>query len=149
MTQFIEFAGNNAVLVTLLMISFLVLIFSELRRKAAGMVAIDPVAAVQLINNNGVVIDLRGAEAYSRGHIANAKNIPYEQFDADHSRLASLKNTPLIAVDDAGMNATRAVATLRTSGFESAYTLKGGMHAWAQAGLPVVSGKKTKGKQKK
>lgn len=149
MNQIIEFAGNHAVLATFLMISLLVLIFSELRRKAAGMVAIDPVAAVQLINNNGVVIDLRGAEAYTRGHIANARNIPYEQFGADHSKMASLKNTPLIAVDDMGMNATRAVATLRTSGFESAYTLKGGMNAWTQAGLPVVSGKKTKGKNKK
>ena len=46
-----------------------------------------------------------------------------------------------------GVNSTKAVAMLRQSGFESAYSLKGGMAAWGQAGLPVVSGKKTKSKK--
>lgn len=146
MDQIIEFAGNNAVLVTLLMISFLVMLFSELRRKTAGMVAIDPVAAVQIINNNGIVLDVRNAEAFARGHIANAKNIPYDEIEANQSRIDGWKNKPLIAVDDTGMTATRAVAELRNSGFESAYTLKGGINAWTQAGLPVVSAKKTKSK---
>jgi rhodanese-related sulfurtransferase len=36
---------------------------------------------------------------------------------------------------------------MRKSGFESAYGLKGGMAAWSQAGLPVVTGKKTKSKK--
>jgi 3-mercaptopyruvate sulfurtransferase SseA len=37
---------------------------------------------------------------------------------------------------------------MRKSGFESVYGLKGGMSAWSQAGLPVVTGKKTKSKAK-
>jgi rhodanese-related sulfurtransferase len=47
------------------------------------------------------------------------------------------------------MSSTKAVAMLRQAGFESAYGLKGGMNAWSQAGLPVVTGKKTKSKGKK
>ena len=60
MDKFLEFAGNNTLLVLALMISFFVLVFTELRRKASGLVAIDPTAAVSLINNNddAVVIDL-------------------------------------------------------------------------------------------
>ena len=42
----------------------------------------------------------------------------------------------------------KAVNTLRQQGFESVYGLKGGMAAWSQAGLPVVTGKKTKSKSK-
>ena len=33
-------------------------------------------------------------------------------------------------------------------GFEQAFGLEGGMTAWTQAGLPVVTGKKTKSKNK-
>ena len=147
MEQLLEFASNNTVLVVLLMISFFVLIFSELRRKAGGMVAVEPAAAVALINNDGIVIDLRSNEAFSRGHIVNAKNIPYADMDAHTEKIAKFKNKTIVAVCDAGTTATRAVAALRSSGFVSAYVLKGGMNAWTQAGMPVVSGKKTKSKK--
>ena len=147
MDQFLEFTSNNTILVFMLMISFFVLIFSELRRKASGMIAVDPVDAVQLINNDGVVLDLRSNEAYSRGHIVNAKSIPYDELDAHKDRLSALKNKPIVAVCEAGTTSTRAVASLRGSGFESVYGLKGGMNAWTQAGLPVVTGKKTKSKR--
>lgn len=147
MDQFLEFTSNNTVLVVLLMISFFVLIFSEIRRKTAGMVAVDPTAAVALINNDGVVVDLRGKEAFDRGHIVNAKNIPYDELEAGKAKIEKFKNKPVVAVCDAGTTSTRAVAALREAGFVSAYTLKGGMNSWNQAGLPVVTGKKTAGKQ--
>lgn len=149
MEQLLEFTGENTVLVVLLMISFFVLIFSELRRKASGMVAVDPTAAVALINNDGLVIDLRSQEAYSQGHIVNAKNIPYDELEANKTKIEKFKNKPIVAVCDAGMTSTRAVASLRNDGFVSAYGLKGGMGSWTQAGMPVVTGKKTTGKKSK
>jgi rhodanese-related sulfurtransferase len=147
MNQILEFTSNNMMLVVLLTISFFVLIFSELRRKASGMVAVEPTDAVALINNDGVVIDLRSNEAFARGHIVNAKNVPHDELEAQQGKLEQFKNNPIVAVCDAGMTSTRAVATLRNSGFESAYTLKGGMTAWTAAGMPVVTGKKTKSKK--
>ena len=149
MKQLVEFTSENTVLVVLLMISFFVLIFSELRRKASGMVAVDPTAAVALINNDGLVIDLRNQEAYARGHIVNAKHIPLDELDANKDKIEKFKNKPIVAVCDAGMTSTRAVASLRNSGFVSAYGLKGGMNAWTQAGMPVVTGKKTLAKKTK
>ena len=147
MEQVFEFAGNHPLLVTALMISLFVVIFSEMRRKAAGMVAVSPVDAVALINNDAAVVDLRSSESFLRGHIVNAKNIPLDQFQAKKDALNT--STPVIAVCDAGISSNKAVAMLRQSGFESAYSLKGGMNAWGQAGLPVVTGKKTKSKGKK
>ena len=149
MDKFLEFAGNHTLLVLALVISFLVLIFTELRRKAGGLVAVDPTDAVRLINNEAAVIDLRNAEAYARGHIVNAKNIPLDEFEAKRSSVDSFKSKPVIAVCDNGISSNKVVASLRKSGFESAYGLKGGMNAWNQAGLPVVTGKKTKSKRKK
>ena len=148
MDRILEFTGNNTVLVLVLMISFFVLVFSELRRKASGMVAVEPTDAVRLINNDGVVLDLRSSEAFARGHIVNAKNIPYDELEAHKEKIARFKDRPIVAVCDAGTTSTRAVAALRNAGFESVYGLKGGMNAWSQAGMPVVTGKKTKSKAK-
>ena len=147
MDRILEFTGNNMLLVLALMISFFVLVFSELRRKASGLVAVGAGEAVALINNDATVIDLRSADAFSRGHIVNAKNIPFDEFDSKKDSLD--KSTPVIAVCDSGNNSNKAVALLRQSGFESAYGLKGGMGAWGQAGLPVVTAKKTRSKGKK
>jgi rhodanese-related sulfurtransferase len=149
MNTFLEFAGNHTVLVLALVTSFFVLVFTELRRKAGGLVAVDPTAAVRLINNDAAVIDLRNAEAYARGHIVNAKNIPFDEFEAKRSTVDKFKSKPVVAVCDSGISSNKVVASLRKSGFESAYGLKGGMSAWSQAGLPVVTGKKTKSKRKK
>lgn len=147
MDQILEFTSNNVMLAVLLMISFFVLIFSELRRKAGGLVAVEPSAAVALINSDAVVLDLRSNEAFARGHIVNAKNIPFDELDAHQAKLEKFKNKPVIAVCEAGVTSNKAVASLRGSGFESAYGLKGGMAAWGQAGMPVVTAKKTKSKK--
>ena len=148
MDRIFEFAGNNALLVSALMISFFVAIFFELRRKASGLVNVDPVAAVGLINNNAIVLDVRSADAHARGHIVGARNIPTDELDAKISTLAEFKSTPIIAVCESGISSTRSVNALRKEGFESVYGLKGGMAGWSQAGLPVVTGKKTKSKSK-
>ena len=147
MTTFLEFAGNHTLLVLALLISFFVLIFTELRRRAGGLIAVEPTAAVALINNDGVVLDLRNTESFGRGHIVNAKNIPFDEFDEQQDRIGEFKSKPIVAVCDSGISSNKVVASLRKSGFESVYGLKGGMNAWSQAGLPVVAGKKTKSKK--
>jgi rhodanese-related sulfurtransferase len=149
MDKFLEFAGNNTLLVLALMVSFFVVIFTELRRKASGTTNIEAVDAVRLINNDAVVVDLRSSDAHARGHIVNARSIPSDELDAKLSTLTQDKSKPVIAVCETGVSSTRAVNTLRKEGFESVYGLKGGMTGWSQAGLPVVTGKKTKSKATK
>jgi len=144
-----EFTGNHTLLVLALMVSIFVLIFAELRRKASGLVSVEPIDAVKLINNEATVIDLRNAESFARGHIVNARNIPFDEFDSKQHKVGKQKSRPIVAVCDAGTTASKAVEALRKSGFESVYGLKGGMAAWSQAGLPVVTGKKTRSKGKK
>lgn len=147
MERIFEFAGNHTVLVFGLVTSFLLVIFTELRRKAAGVSAIEAPDAVRLINNDANIIDLRSTEAYSRGHIVNARNVPADELDAKLDKLASMKSKPVVLVCDAGFTATRSIDTLKKAGFESVYGLKGGMTGWSQAGLPVVTGKKTRNRK--
>ncbi len=141
-----EFAGNHTLLVFALLSSFLLLLFSELRRKASGMLSVEANDAVRLINNDASVIDLRSPDAFSRGHIVGARNIPFDELDARLDKISDLKSQPIVAVCEAGMTSTKALNTLQKAGFENVYGLKGGMNGWSQAGLPVVTGKKTKSK---
>ena len=149
MDKLLEFTGNHTLLVLALTISFFVVVFSELRRKAGGLVNVEAGEAVKLINNDAVVIDLRSVDAFSKGHIVNARNIPSDELDAKMNSLEAIKSKPIVAVCDAGPTSTKAVTTLRSAGFESVYGIKGGMSGWTQAGLPVVTGKKTKAKKAK
>jgi len=147
MDRILEFTSNHLLLVSALVVSFFVLVFTELRRKAQDVTAVDPSAAVALINNDATVIDLRSAESFGRGHIVNARNIPMDELEGRVKKLDNLKSKPLIAVCDAGMTSNKAIATLKAAGFDSVYNLKGGMNAWSQAGQPVVTGKKTKSRR--
>ena len=144
MDRYLEFAGNHPLLVGALVFSFLVLIYTELQRKARGLTNIEPQDAVKLINSDAVVIDLRSPEAFARGHIVNAKNIPFEDLPANRDKLTKLAKKPIVAVCDAGMTSTKVVNSLRKTGIESVYGLKGGINAWTQANLPLVTAKKTK-----
>ena len=143
MDRYLEFAANHALLVGALVFSFFLLVFTELRRKASGLTHIEPQEAVRLINGDAVVIDLRSAEAFSRGHIVNARNIPIDDLDANRGKIDKLRSKPILAVCDAGMTSRRAVDSLRKAGVESVYGLKGGLNAWTQANLPLVTAKKT------
>ncbi len=67
MDKILEFTGNHVLLVTALMVSFFLLVFSELRRKASGLINVESGDAVKLINNDAVVIDIRSADATNPG----------------------------------------------------------------------------------
>lgn len=147
METYLEFASNHVLLVSALMFSFFLLVFTELKRKSRGLTHVEPQEAVKLINADAVVIDLRSAEAFKKGHIVNATNIPLDEFTADNKKVMKYKSRPILAVCEAGMTSTKAVDTLRKSGHEKVYGLKGGLNAWTEASLPLVTGKKTKSKK--
>lgn len=149
MDRFLEFTSNHTLLVLALFASFFIVIFYELRRKASGLIDVEAQEAVRLINNGALVIDLRSAEAFGRGHIVNARNVPSDEIDARLPSLGADTSKPIVAVCDAGISSRRAVAALRQKGYASVYSLKQGMTGWTQDGLPVVTGKKTKSKSDK
>ncbi len=146
MDTYLDFASNHTLLVSALLFSFFLVIFTELRRKAAGLVNVDPAHAVKLINADAAVIDVRSVDGYAAGHIVGAKNIPFDELEANNEKLTKLAKGAVVAVCQTGATSSKAVDALRKQGFESVYGLKGGMAAWMQAGLPVVTNKKTKKK---
>ena len=138
METYLDFIGNHLVLVSALMISFFVLVFTELQRKASGVSNLDPTEAVKLINADATVVDLRNADAFARGHIVNAKNIPSDELDDELDKIKRLGDKPIVAVCDAGMSSSKLVNRLRKAGIENVYGLKGGINA-----LPAVIAKRS------
>lgn len=146
MEQYLEFVGNHTLLVGGLVFTFFLLVFTELRRKALDVSSVEPQDAVKLINNDAVVIDLRSAEAFARGHIVNAKNIPFDELTARSDSLDKYRSKSIVTVCDAGTTSGKAVQLLQKAGIKDVYGLRGGIAAWSQANLPLVTSKKTKKK---
>ena len=108
MDKILEFTNNHTLLVLALVISFFVVIFSELRRKASGLINIEATEAVRLINSDAVVVDLRSVDAYAKGHIVSARSIPLDELDGRLNNLEDVKSKPIVAVCDNGITSTKA-----------------------------------------
>jgi len=151
MNTYLEFSQNHTLLVSALVISLFVLLFTELRRKAQGVTNIEPQDAVKLINADALVLDLRSSESFARGHIVSARNVSSDELSTNEDKYTKNKSRPILVLCDAGVTSAKAVDTLRKAGAENVYGLKGGIAAWTQANLPLVTAKKTrksKGKAK-
>jgi rhodanese-related sulfurtransferase len=147
MEQYLEFTANHPLLVGALLLSFFLVVFSELKRRARGITSLEPQDAVKLINADAVVIDLRSPEAFAKGHIVNARNIPADELGEKSAVLEKFRSRPIVTVCDAGMTSGRTVDKLRKSGLENVFGLRGGIAAWQQASLPLVTSQKTKKKK--
>lgn len=81
-----------------------------------------------------VLLDVRERHEWQAGHAPEARHIPLPALPARLRELPA--GRPVVAVCASGMRSRRAAALLAGQGHE-AYTLRGGMSAWAGAGLPV------------
>lgn len=134
-----EFLQNNIWLVLLAAFSGIMLILPSLKGKLGGAMEVEPTQAVQLINHqDALVLDVREANEFAAGHIANARHIPLSQLSDNLKPLEKHKDKAIVVNCRSGARSAMACATLRKHGFTQIYNLKGGIMAWQQAGLPTV-----------
>ncbi|MDQ6916755.1 MAG: rhodanese-like domain-containing protein [Pseudomonadota bacterium] len=133
-----QFVQNNWPLILIMLISGGMLLWPLVGSRFSSVREVGALAATQLINRqNAVMLDLRDAKEYEGGHLPNALHIPLSQLSSRAGELSKFTSRPLIAYCDRG-NKSRAVGpTLSKLGFAEVYTLRGGVHAWTEAGLPV------------
>lgn len=137
MGQLAEFIGNHPWLILGLTASWVAVLVYELRNRSRGSTEISPLEAVRLINKGAAVIDVREPGAFAEGHIVNARNVPLGQIQSG-TEVAKKKSKVLVTVCDRGMTSSRAAKALRESGYESVFSLRGGLSAWRAENLPVV-----------
>ncbi len=133
------FAGRHPYLSMALAGLTLALIYNELAGRLSGVRPIGPAQLTALINrDNALVVDLRPAADFDKGHIAGAKNVQMSQFDPENKQLAPAKALPVVLVCKAGESAGAAAKRLRKAGFSQVNVLEGGVQAWQAADLPLV-----------
>ena len=92
--------------------------------------------AAALVEAGALVVDVRELEEWEAGHAPNALLIPMSQVD---KRLAELDGTARTLVVCRSGGRSAAITQLLTSlGFD-AVNLAGGMRAWVDAGMPVIT----------
>ena len=132
-----EFITKNIFLVLVALVSGGMLVWPLLRRGTGGP-WVNTLEATQLINrSDALVIDLRTADEYAKGHILGAKNIPLADLERRRGELEKHKAKAVIVHCATGSSAGGGVALLRKNGFASVHNLAGGYAAWQAAGLPV------------
>jgi len=90
-----------------------------------------------------VVVDARSPEAFARGHVPGAMNLPHRRIDA--TTTAHLRRDHLIVTycDGIGCNgSTRAALKLAELGF-AVKEMLGGIEWWIRDGYPVETGLST------
>jgi rhodanese-related sulfurtransferase len=138
MGEIIEFANNHPFLTLAVFASLIAVLVNEARLKGQGVTHVSTADAVRLINKGAHVVDVRPAEQYQAGHIINARNVPLAELEADSGAVKKPKNKTVLTVCDNGSSAGRAANTLRKAGFETVFSLKGGLSSWKAENLPLV-----------
>lgn len=136
--QLLEFAGNHYLLVFAFIILWTLFFLIESRR---GGQPLSPQLVTNLVNQKGaVIVDLRDADEFGKGHIAGSINIPAGQALERIAELEKYKDKPIILTCDMGTKASHLGRQLRSKGFAELFRMQGGLNAWRGASLPVVKG---------
>jgi rhodanese-related sulfurtransferase len=137
----LQFLLNNWPLVLVMVISGGMLLWPLIGRRFSPVREVGALGATQLINRqNAVMLDLRETKEYDGGHLPNAVHIPLSELKNRSGELSKFTSRPLIAYCDRGTRSRGAGSALSKLGFAEVYTLRGGVKAWADAGLPLAKG---------
>jgi len=98
--------------------------------------AVVPTDAAERVDGGAVLLDVREPDEWTAGHAPSARWIPMGDLVARQAELPTDRD--IVVVCRVGSRSARVAAALRRAGYDAA-NLAGGMQAWAEAGLPVVT----------
>ena len=97
---------------------------------------VDPAEARQRVESGGLLLDVREPEEWAAGHAPESTWIPIRELAARQAELP--EDRPIVVVCRSGDRSGRVAIALRRAGYDAA-NLSGGLLAWTDAGLPVVT----------
>jgi phage shock protein E len=81
----------------------------------------------QLLNEGGIILDVRTKGEFVGGHIKGSLNIPVDQLSSQLAKLKN-KNQPIITCCASGMRSASAKGILATNGYSQVFN-GGGWHS--------------------
>ncbi|PPE74806.1 rhodanese-like domain-containing protein [Solimonas fluminis] len=138
MDQLITFVQNHPGLFVALAVVVVLLVANEIHGNLAGGKRLTALEAVRFINDRDpVIIDLRNAADFKRGHLLNAVNAPFAKFDEYVGQFRD-KTRPVLLYCALGTMGSSVAEKLRKQGYAEVYPLRGGINAWLMNSLPVT-----------
>lgn len=138
--QLLPFVQAHPFLFIALALASAALIANEVHGSVTGGKRLGALEAVRLINDrDALVVDVRPATDYKKGHLLNALNIPLAKFGERAAEIGKDKSRPVIVYCALGASQVEAAAKLRVLGHAEVYQLKGGLNGWMSASLPVTA----------
>ena len=132
------FVVKNWPLVLVFVLSGLMLLWPLVQRRLSPVREIGPLDATRLINSgNPIVLDIREPKEFTGSRLPNAMHIPLSQLKDRGSELAKFVSRPVIVYCERGMRGGAATSALEKLGFTRVQSLRGGLRAWKDAGLPM------------
>lgn len=97
---------------------------------------VDPAEARSLVDDGAFLLDVREVDEWTAGRAPESTHVPLGDLQQAVTTLPS--NRLIVAVCRSGVRSMQAARQLAGHGYE-AVNLAGGMRAWAEVGLPMVS----------
>jgi rhodanese-related sulfurtransferase len=139
----VEFFRSNVLLIGLALGSGFMLLLPLFKKSAGGLPNLTATEAVTLINrSNALVLDVREDAEFASGHIAEAMHIPLADLPARIGELKKYQHKTILVNCQRGMRSAKACDILRKAEFTQLNNLHGGLNAWIEAKLPVVTNSK-------
>ncbi|MFF5935191.1 rhodanese-like domain-containing protein [Streptomyces sp. NPDC012508] len=104
-----------------------------------------PQAHQRATNGDAVLLDVREQVEWNAGHAPDAVHAPLSRLATGAALPAAAQGRPLVVICRSGHRSQQAAKLLTGRGIE-AIDVKGGMNAWADAGLPVVDARGSSGR---
>lgn len=86
------------------------------------------------------ILDVRTPEEFSKGHLANARNIDWNSNDFQDKVSGLDKSKPVFVYCLSGKRSAAAASLMRSEGFKQVYELNGGIMKWRAENLPETPG---------
>ena len=134
----LPFLEKNWPLVLVFVLSGAMLLWPLLQRRLSPVREIGTLDATRLINTgNPVVLDVREPREFVGGRLPNAMHVPLSQIKDRGAELAKFVSRPVLVYCDRGLRGGAAASALGKLGFTEVQSLRGGLKAWKDAGLPT------------
>jgi len=134
----LSFLEKNWPLVLVFVLSGAMLLWPLLQRRLSPVREIGTLDATRLINTgNPLVLDVREPREFVGGRLPNATHVPLSQIKDRGGELAKFVSRPVLVYCDRGLRGGAAASALGKLGFTKVQSLRGGLKAWKEAGLPM------------
>jgi rhodanese-related sulfurtransferase len=134
----LPFIEKNWPLVLVFVLSGAMLLWPLVQRRLSPTREIGTFDATRLINaENAILLDVREPKEFTGSRLPNALHIPLSQLKERGVELAKFVSRPVIVYCERGMRSGAATSPLTKLGFSSVQSLRGGLRAWKDAGLPM------------